>query len=432
MRNKFLTWVSSHKLLAGVISVILIGSVALAAVNNYPGEVFWPWWLPYPSFNLTNNTVENPIPCKTTYEEHVHGMPGLLTIRGQGNVNYFTTRKNIDETMRHFYWPMYRDKDSIITLNNTSYTTLQGSFSFTVGTVNMTGRGGFEELKDLTCLEYLQLSGWWWINDNNFTGIEDLQNLLQLDLGETKITDITLIGKLIKLEALSLQGNAITDFSPLEKLINLKVLDLSNTKISDLKPLAKLTELYELKLFNTPITDITPLASLTKLRRLYFPGDAVSCKQQEELVKQLPKLKLLTSNCAELQKNNPYQFSGETYYFQDYLDLQSQELQSGKLSDYQQCINETNDKDTPTCCAANHGIYVTAFDKCWLQNALQPGKYDRCAEQTENKQTCCSQYHGVWLTPLSQCFFISNDQTSSDQDVANYLEERLNQTIPLP
>lgn len=276
MKNKFLTWAASHKLLLGGIAIVLAAGT-LGAIN-YSGGVFWPWWLPFPSFNLINNTAENSVPCEATYEKHIHAIPGFI-IRGfviapeiatGAKIRYQTIAVKIDKAMATYYYPLWKNRSKIITLDTNGYNTLRGAFAFTVGEVNLSGRGGFEELKGLTCLEYLNLSGWYWIGNRNIIGIEYLTSLVQLDLSDNpNIKDISLLGKLTNLEALNLNNTGVKDISALQNLTKLKVLDLSNTAVTDIKPLAKLSDLLELKIYNTPISDFTPLQGLSKLTRIF-------------------------------------------------------------------------------------------------------------------------------------------------------------------
>ena len=61
-----------------------------------------------------------------------------------------------------------------------------------------------------------------------------------LDLSGTKVTDLTPLAGLAKLEALDLRGTKVTDLTPLAGLTNLIMLDLRGTKVIDLTPIAGL------------------------------------------------------------------------------------------------------------------------------------------------------------------------------------------------
>jgi hypothetical protein len=80
--------------------------------------------------------------------------------------------------------------------------------------------------------------------------ISSLTNLSHLSLGDTQVSDVTLLADLTKLP----------------------YLDLRNTQVSNVIPLASLAELYYLNLSNTQVIDITLFTSLTNLSHLYL-GD---------------------------------------------------------------------------------------------------------------------------------------------------------------
>ncbi|EET89415.1 leucine-rich repeat protein [Clostridium carboxidivorans P7] len=117
----------------------------------------------------------------------------------------------------------------------------------------------------------------------DFSGIENLTNLKQLNLRESEINDISELKNLVKLQSIDLSYNKISDISALKNLTNLKKLNLGNNKVRDISVLSKLTNLQELNLgyipyhdFETPdpeanyneISDISALKNLTNLQTL--------------------------------------------------------------------------------------------------------------------------------------------------------------------
>ena len=98
-------------------------------------------------------------------------------------------------------------------------------------------------------------------------GLEQAKNLIFLYVNRTKITDISPLEKLDKLEGLDLSSNWISDISKLPK--NLVWLTLDNNQVEDISVLAKMPQLYELSLLNNDISSIPDLSELNLL--LYFP-----------------------------------------------------------------------------------------------------------------------------------------------------------------
>ena len=73
--------------------------------------------------------------------------------------------------------------------------------------------------------------------------MSNLVNLEKLDLGRTKVSDISPLKDLVNLKQLTLsEFDWISDISPLSTLVNLKELDLGYycRGLSDLSPLDKL------------------------------------------------------------------------------------------------------------------------------------------------------------------------------------------------
>ena len=124
-------------------------------------------------------------------------------------------------------------------------------------------------LGNLTRLEDLDLS------DNEITDLTPLENLKilrDLDLAHNEITDITPLANLNGLEALERNDTKINEIRhslpPFVNLNGLQNVILSHNKISDLTPLENLTRLEDLDLSNNEITDLTPLENLKMLRNL--------------------------------------------------------------------------------------------------------------------------------------------------------------------
>jgi internalin A len=89
--------------------------------------------------------------------------------------------------------------------------------------------------------------------------IASLRNLTKLGLDKNEITDIQPLANLTKLTGLFLSTNRIKEIKSLEKLVCLTEVNLQGNRIDDIKPLTGLTNLKILNLHNNKINDIKPL-----------------------------------------------------------------------------------------------------------------------------------------------------------------------------
>ena len=135
--------------------------------------------------------------------------------------------------------------------------------------------------------ELTELRGGFEIVD--LTGLQHATNLEMLYLSwRKKVSDVSPLANLPKLERLYLEHTQVSDISPLANLPNLEKLELNNTKVSDVSPLATLTNLFTLGLDQTNVSDISPLANLPNLEWL---GLSVTQVWDVAPLANLPKLK---------------------------------------------------------------------------------------------------------------------------------------------
>ena len=103
------------------------------------------------------------------------------------------------------------------------------------------------------------------MNIRNLTGLETAVNLVDLNLHNNSISDISPLTGLTKLHHIGLEENVITDLSPLEELIDVRELHLGHNLIADLSPLEGLINLRGISLHHNAISDLSPLAGLIRL-----------------------------------------------------------------------------------------------------------------------------------------------------------------------
>jgi len=103
-----------------------------------------------------------------------------------------------------------------------------------------------------------------------------------------KVSDLTPLTGLTRLEFLDLHDMPVSDLTPLVGLKNLEYLSIGNTQVSDLMPLAGLKNLEWLSLEDSKVSDLTPLAGLQNLKWLYLKGTQVSDEEIKKRQQALP------------------------------------------------------------------------------------------------------------------------------------------------
>lgn len=113
-------------------------------------------------------------------------------------------------------------------------------------------------------------------------------DMLALDLGHNRITDLDFLKLTPKVKYLILADNQIKDLSGLTHLKDLQYLELFMNKLTDISPLAELGELVDLNIAFNEIADLSPLYGLTKLERIWLSRNGLSQEQINALQETLP------------------------------------------------------------------------------------------------------------------------------------------------
>ena len=111
---------------------------------------------------------------------------------------------------------------------------------------------------------------------SDLTGLETCLNLQILRAESNQISDLSPLSQLTKLRELYLSSNQITDASPLQALTQLKTLYLSGNKSLNLSPLPQLTQLNNLELYDCQLTDISTLEGLNQLTYLHLENNQIT------------------------------------------------------------------------------------------------------------------------------------------------------------
>ena len=130
------------------------------------------------------------------------------------------------------------------------------------------------ELTDISEIKRFKNLERLYINNNKITDIsalEDLTKLKTLDIGYNKITNILALENLIRLDVLDIGYNKITNISSLKNLIRLNFLNIGYNNIKDISVLENLTKLKELGInyLKLKSDQIEYINSLKNLKELY-------------------------------------------------------------------------------------------------------------------------------------------------------------------
>ena len=98
----------------------------------------------------------------------------------------------------------------------------------------------------------------------------DLEQITELDLSDSQLTDISPLVWLTGMTKLSLKNNKLTDgqLKHLAGLTKLQRLILGQNQFTDISPLANLTQLVALRIQSNQITNLRVLRGLTQLKRI--------------------------------------------------------------------------------------------------------------------------------------------------------------------
>lgn len=164
-------------------------------------------------------------------------------------------------------------------------------------------------------------------------GIEYATNLSEMRLSENRISEISPLPGLIKLQRLELWSNPITDLAPLANLQNLKWLYLGCKYIipEDLSPLYKLTKLKTLHMSYCEIDNIDFLTSarFPLIKELRLSANNIS---DVSALEHLPKLEVVLLDKNHISDIKPLVQNLEID-FGDYIDLRENPLSLDAIED---------------------------------------------------------------------------------------------------
>jgi Leucine-rich repeat (LRR) protein len=178
-----------------------------------------------------------------------------------------------------------------------------------------------------------------------------LQEIEELYLYDSNITDLTGLENAINLNFLDLSYNDISDLTPLKNLLNLNTLYLNeNPNLTDINILSNLKSIETLTLENTSVTDLSPLLLLPNLKQVFLYALPIDFEEDSEA---LEIIRELESKGVEVNFEDPRYISvddptvtattihltwesvnGEYDKYAIYLDGELLETLSGETKEY--------------------------------------------------------------------------------------------------
>lgn len=130
------------------------------------------------------------------------------------------------------------------------------------------------------------------MTDEQLAPLKYCEDLIALDLGHMRYTDLSFLENMPKLQFLILVEAKFTDITPIGTLKDLIYLEIFMNTIDDLSPLLECPNLKHLNIGYTTGFDTDVLKQFTGLERLWFPGNTMSKEEIEELKAALPNTQL--------------------------------------------------------------------------------------------------------------------------------------------
>ena len=125
--------------------------------------------------------------------------------------------------------------------------------------------------------------------------IRELKNLICLRLRSNKLSDLSPLIPLKKLNELNLASNCISDLAFISFLTELTLLKLERNQICDIKPLTYLKKLLKLSIETNNISEPYELLTLNNLELLSIFDNPLRKVTVEELIESMPNTKIFAT-----------------------------------------------------------------------------------------------------------------------------------------
>lgn len=115
------------------------------------------------------------------------------------------------------------------------------------------------------------------VTNADIENLKYLTNLTNIHLANnSRVTDLSALSGLTKLETLWLDDTGISDLSPLSGCKNLREMGIKNTKVKDISVLSNFTKLEKFVAVNCNISDISPVAKCPRMYEIWLSYNPIT------------------------------------------------------------------------------------------------------------------------------------------------------------
>ncbi|MCQ2521697.1 MAG: leucine-rich repeat domain-containing protein [Lachnospiraceae bacterium] len=218
------------------------------------------------------------------------------------------------------------------------------------------------------------------LDDTDVQVFKYCTDLVALDLGHNRITDISPLQGLTKLRALILVDNPISDITIVENFHELMYFESFCTRIADYSPLSVCENIVDLNISYSRVSDITPLMHFPKLERLWFTHTQISEANRNRLLARYPNVKYdyTSGTSIEAGWRNHTRFN----------DMRQMYFKKNEVFGY--FLDTVPDDNYDYICNYKEYIFDPAF-----YAALYPQVAEQC-EYDDEKLFRHFLYYGIW------------------------------------
>ena len=149
--------------------------------------------------------------------------------------------------------------------------------------------------------------------DKDCTELKYCTDMVCLDLGHMKISDLSFLEYMPKLKYLIVGELPCPDFSPITYCKELIYLEIFNTTFTNQEILLELPKLQDLNMGSTKVYGTEVLKQMTWLKRLWLAGTGLTFAEYDELVEALPD--------TQVVMHIPHSTAGGWRQHQNYYDM---------------------------------------------------------------------------------------------------------------
>lgn len=131
------------------------------------------------------------------------------------------------------------------------------------------------------------------LDDSDCTEMKYLVDMVCMDFGHMKISDVSFLAYMPHLKYLILSDTYVSDLTPMENLKELLFFEAFLCNIRDVTPLLGCTSLEDVNLANNPIRDITILGQIESLNNIWISGVSWPTEQKEALNAAKPDARII-------------------------------------------------------------------------------------------------------------------------------------------